>query len=212
MATRQQFRGSNNPIYTWAKGYGSDPSPTLIQSLLLEYHRRDLKATTTKRQLKIKIKHNKCLCGHTINFEQLCYTHTNELPGSFKISAWLTQAPYTSTTSPILTALALLQPCRAPRLLVSCCTRSTSTSPCAATTRFWLHALYVNLAVRRDYSSPAARALRRPRRAPRLLVSGRTRSTSTSPCAATTRLRRHALYIDLAVRRDYSSPTARALR
>jgi hypothetical protein len=66
-----------------------------------------------------------------------------------------------------------------------------------------------------DYSSPAAHeqaALRRPRRAPRLLVSGRTRSTSTSPCAATTRLRPHGLYVDLAVRRDYSSPTARALR
>jgi hypothetical protein len=42
--------------------------------------------------------------------------------------------------------------------------------------------------VRRDYSSPAARALRRPRRAPRLLVSGRTRSTSTSSCTASTRL------------------------
>jgi hypothetical protein len=72
--------------------------------------------------------------------------------------------------------------------------------------------LYVNLAVRCDYSSPAARVLRRPRRAPRLLVSGRTRSTSTSPCASTTRLRLHALYVDLAVRRDYSSPVARALR
>jgi hypothetical protein len=42
--------------------------------------------------------------------------------------------------------------------------------------------------------------------APRLLVSGRTRSTSTSPCAATTRLRPHALYVDLVVRREYSSP------
>jgi hypothetical protein len=66
--------------------------------------------------------------------------------------------------------------------------------------------------VRRDYSSPAARALHRPRCALRLLVSGRTRSTSTSPCAATTRLRPHALYVDLAVRCDYSSPAARALR
>jgi hypothetical protein len=47
---------------------------------------------------------------------------------------------------------------------------------------------YVDLAVRRNYSSPAARALRRPRRAPRLLVSGRTRSTSTSSCTASTRL------------------------
>jgi hypothetical protein len=51
-------------------------------------------------------------------------------------------------------ARALPQPCSAPRLLV---------------TR--LHTLYVNLAVRRDYSSP-----------------GRTRSTSTSSCTTSTRL------------------------
>jgi hypothetical protein len=87
----------------------------------------------------------------------------------------------------------------------------TSTTLSAATTHLRPHALYVDLAMRRNYSSPAARALRRPRHAPRLLVSGRTRSTSTSPCAATTRLRPHALYVDLAVRRDYSSPAARAL-
>jgi hypothetical protein len=66
--------------------------------------------------------------------------------------------------------------------------------------------------VRRDYSSSVARALRRPRRTPRLLVSGRTRSTSTSPCAATTRLRPHALYVDLAVHREYSSPLSRLQR
>jgi hypothetical protein len=50
-----------------------------------------------------------------------------------------------------------------------------------------LHRLYINLAVRRDYSSPATRALHQPRRAPRLLVSGRTRSTSTTSCTASTR-------------------------
>jgi hypothetical protein len=66
---------------------------------------------------------------------------------------------------------ALRQPRRAPRLLVSGCTRSTSTPPCAATTRLRLHALYVNLVVRRDYSSP-----------------GHTCSTSTSSCTASTRL------------------------
>jgi hypothetical protein len=43
--------------------------------------------------------------------------------------------------------------------------------PCATTTRLRLHALYLSTAVRRDYSSP-----------------GRTGSTSTSPCAASTRL------------------------
>jgi hypothetical protein len=84
--------------------------------------------------------------------------------------------------------------------------------PCAATNRLRPHALYVDLAVRRNYSSPTARALRQPRRAPRLLISGRTRSASTSPCTVTTRLRPHALYVDLAVRCDYSSSAARALR
>jgi hypothetical protein len=64
---------------------------------------------------------------------------------------------------------------------------STSTSPCTATTRLQLHTLYVNLAVHREYSSPAARALCQPHRAPRLLVSGCTRSTSTLLCTATTR-------------------------
>jgi hypothetical protein len=101
---------------------------------------------------------------------------------------------------------------------------TTSTLPCAAATSppsaAALHQrrcvlrvlvsrsqrLYINYAVRRDYSSPAARALRRPHRAPRLPVSGRTRSTSTSSCAATTRLRLHALYVNLVVHREYSSP------
>jgi hypothetical protein len=74
---------------------------------------------------------------------------------------------------------------------LACCTPKTyasRTTPCAATTRLRPHALYVNLAVGRNYSSPAARALRRPRRALRLLVSSRTRSTSTSSCTASTRL------------------------
>jgi hypothetical protein len=39
----------------------------------------------------------------------------------------------------------------------------------------------LNFVVRRDYSSPAARALRQPRRAPRLLASGRSDFTSTTP-------------------------------
>jgi hypothetical protein len=87
---------------------------------------------------------------------------------------------------------ALRQPRRAPRLLVSGCTRSTSTPPCAATTRLRLHALYVNLVVRRDYSSPAARALRQPCRTPRLLVT-----------------RPHMLYVNLVVHREYSSSLSR---
>jgi hypothetical protein len=58
----------------------------------------------------------------------------------------------------------------------------------------------------------SAQALHQPRRAPRLLVSGRTRSTSTSPCVATTRLRLHALYVNLVVHREYSSPLSRLQR
>jgi hypothetical protein len=61
---------------------------------------------------------------------------------------------------------------------------ASRTTPCAATTRLRPHALYINLTVRRDYSFPAARALRRPRRSSRLLVSWPQR-----------------LYIDYAVRR-----------
>jgi hypothetical protein len=52
------------------------------------------------------------------------------------------------------------------------------------------HRLYVNFAVRRDYSSPAARALRRPRRA----------RDYSLPAAW--------VYVNLVVRRDYSSPAA----
>jgi hypothetical protein len=69
---------------------------------------------------------------------------------------------------------------------------ATSTSSCAATTRLQPHALYVNLAVLRDYSSLAARALCQPRRVPRLLV--------TQP---------HVLYVNLVVHREYSSPLSR---
>jgi hypothetical protein len=51
------------------------------------------------------------------------------------------------------------------------------------------HGLYVNFAVRHDYSSLAARALPQHCRAPRLLVT-----------------RPHRLYVNLAMRREYSSP------
>jgi hypothetical protein len=108
-------------------------------------------------------------------------------------------------------ARALRRPRRAPRLLVSGRTRSTSTSPGAVTTSLRPHALYVDLAVRRDYSCPAARALRRPRRAPRLLVSGCTRSTSTLPCATTTRrpvAPAAAIYLDYATRLGASARRA----
>jgi hypothetical protein len=125
-----------------------------------------------------------------INLVQISYARTEVYPGESKTNACCTQKR---------TQVELR---RAPRLLISGHTRSTSTSPCAATTRLRLHALYVDLAVRRGYSSPghsgststspciattchpAARALRQPCRAPRVLVS-----------------RPQRLYIDYAVRR-----------
>jgi hypothetical protein len=81
-------------------------------------------------------------------------THTQTSYQEVSRSPLGSQATYTSTSTQIMAALALLQPCRAPRVLV---TRS--------------HGLYLNCAVRRDYSSP-----------------GRTGSTSTTSCAADTRL------------------------
>jgi hypothetical protein len=101
---------------------------------------------------------------------QIAATRTQRrLPQSRKIFTWCTWQDVRDYTN-------------------SCRIGSTSTSPCAATTRLRPHALYVDLPVRRDYPSPAARDLRRPRRAPQLLVSGYTRSTSTLPSAASTRL------------------------
>jgi hypothetical protein len=72
---------------------------------------------------------------------------------------------------------------------------ATSTLPCAVTTRLRPHALYVNLAVRRDYLSPAARDLPQPCRALRLLVT-----------------RPHVLYVNLNVHRENSSPLSRLQR
>jgi hypothetical protein len=118
------------------------------------------------------------------NFREFSYTHTKTAPASFKVFACRTREGVHEYNHVASAARSLRRPRRAPRLLVSGRTRSTSTSPCAATTRLRPHALYVDLAVRRDYSSPAARALRRPRRAPRLLVSTLSwlqRSTSPPP-------------------------------
>jgi hypothetical protein len=100
----------------------------------------------------------------------LCYNYTEIAPNRFKIFTWITQDVYASTTTS-----------------TSGYIKSSSIVPCAATTRLRLHALYINLAVRRDYSSPAARTLPQPCRALRLLISSCTRSTSTLPHAATTR-------------------------
>jgi hypothetical protein len=128
----------------------------------------------------------------------MLHAHTRSYQGVSEFLAPYIRKTYASTATLLPYAAALLQQHRAPRLLIS---RSHE---------FYIN--YIDLAVRSNYSSPAARALRRPRRAQQLLVSGGTRSTSTSSCAATTRLRPHALYVDLAVRRNYSSPAARTLR
>jgi hypothetical protein len=123
----------------------------------------------------------------------LCYAHTQDAPASCKslleVHTRCTQVPRATTTL-LPTAAAKLQPCRVPRLLVA-----------------RQHRLYVNLAVRREYSPPGCRG-----------------STSTTPCAATTHLpvarglhqlrraqrllisRSHGFYINYVVRRDYSSP------
>jgi hypothetical protein len=124
--------------------------------------------------------------------------YNNAAAASLSPTAVAPLQPFSAPRRCPVAASVLHQQHRAPRLLIS---RSHG---------FYIN--YVDFVVRRDYSSSAARALHQPRRAPRLLVSGRTCSTSTSPCAATTRLQPHALYVDLAVRRNYSSPAAHALR
>jgi hypothetical protein len=115
------------------------------------------------------------LVSQETNFKDFCYahtqnyTHTEGYQGSPRSLPWCTHKTvreyyYSGTTTLGHLNLAV---------------RRNSSSPG--------HGLYVNLAVRRDYSSPAAGTLRQPRCAPRLPVSGRTRSTSTLSCAATTR-------------------------
>jgi hypothetical protein len=98
-----------------------------------------------------KLCRSQACASQEINLVQISYAHTEVYPGESKTNACCTQKR---------TQVELR---RAPRLLVSGHTRSTSTSPCAATTRLQPHALYVNLAMRREYSSP-----------------GRTDSTSTT--------------------------------
>jgi hypothetical protein len=89
-----------------------------------------------------------------------CYTHTNAIPGSFKIIACFTFKLYTRTTTPCAAttrhpaAQALPQPCRVLRLLASGRNNSTSTTLCAASTRLL-----------------ATTTLHKLRRAPRVLVS-----------------------------------------
>jgi hypothetical protein len=99
---------------------------------------------------------------------------------------------------------------------------TTPTMPCAATTRLRPHVLYLDPAVRRDYSSPAARTLRQPRCAPRLLVSGcisyavlcdysllgctALRQPSCTPWVVVSRLQR--LYINYAARPGASARRA----
>jgi hypothetical protein len=56
---------------------------------------------------------------------------------------------------------ALRQPCRAPRLLISGCTRSTSTLPCAATTR---HPVAPAAAIYLDYAARLGASARRAAR------------------------------------------------
>jgi hypothetical protein len=73
-------------------------------------------------------------------------------------------------TTRLMAIPALLWSRCAPRLLVSGCTRSTSTLPCASTTRLRPHMLYVNLVVHHEYSSPLSRLQRSTSTTPRIRV------------------------------------------
>jgi hypothetical protein len=111
---------------------------------------------------------------HTHGYQEapktfLLDAHMETAPASFKDFACRTREDvrkYNYVASGCSSATSAM-PCAA----TTChsATGSTSTSPCAVTTRLQPHALYVNLAVRRDYLSP-----------------GRTCSTSTSSCTAST--------------------------
>jgi hypothetical protein len=110
----------------------------------------------------------------------LCETH-ERLPASFKTFAWPTSEMYASTATLPPYAAALLWLRR---------TGSTAISPCTATTHH-----------------PVARAQRQPRRAPRLhriLVA----QALPQHCRALRLIvtRTHRLYVNLAMRREYSSP------
>jgi hypothetical protein len=107
--------------------------------------------------------------SHVQNSQVLLSCWRQPILGSSKVFTPCTQHVYMSTTTSTFA-----------------CSGSASTTPCATTTRLRPHALYVSLAVRREYSSPSH--------------SG---STSTSPCAVTTRPRLHAHYVDLTVRHGY---------
>jgi hypothetical protein len=118
--------------------------------------------------------------------EALCYLHTE----TYQITSRPICLLHTSNvhitslctaTTFLLAAPALHQLCHVLRLLAPGRMGFTSTSLCAVTTRIRPHALYVNLAVRRDYSSPDARALCQPRRAPRELISTLPAAATTSP-------------------------------
>jgi hypothetical protein len=94
------------------------------------------------------------LYAQKINFVEFCYKHTKATNKAPRFSLAIHGNMYASTTTLPPAAAALPQLCCAPRLLI--------TRP---------HGLCLNLVMHRDYSSP-----------------GCTGSTSTSPCAASTRL------------------------
>jgi hypothetical protein len=128
---------------------------------------------------------------HTKRLLYLCLVHTvrcTRLHLPQLLANGINDSETLATSHPVATALC--QPRCAPQLLV-----------------IRPHGFYLNTAVRRDYSSP-----------------GRIGSTSASSCAASTRLpatgalhqlrrasrllvtRPHRLYVNLAVRHEYSSP------
>jgi hypothetical protein len=145
--------------------------------------------------------------------------HESKQPGSFKISAWLTQAAYASTTTQVQLHLATqhaLDHVARHDYLSSVCSGSTSTMPCAMVMSSVAPALLPLCRASGcvipslDFSS-VSQAL------------PRTGSTSTLPCASSTHLpvaqplpqlchaswllvtRSHRLYLKLTVCREYSS-------
>jgi hypothetical protein len=145
--------------------------------------RSKLEQSTQLWPLFLKEKKKKTICSH-FRCQQ---ASTEQLPMHvwLEISTWCDSATCTHQKLPRILQVpcsmhpedillvtrprALRQPRRALRLLVSDCTCSTSTLPCAATTRLQPHRLYVSLTVCREYSS-----------------LGRSGSTSTTPYAAAT--------------------------
>jgi hypothetical protein len=140
---------------TWRPSAGSAQQP-LIQLQITVWRWEVAQGSKTSSTLWFLVRTK-------FNLMELCYTHTQDAPASCKIIAWCTRKTYASTTTSTpdrinyitcRAALALLQLCCAPRLLILrphwlyfeyvAHRRDIVSRPCR---------LYNNYVVRRDYSS-----------------------------------------------------------